>query len=441
MAKSLKPSFLKNIKFKERSALGFSNDGKKQAFNDIKNSIFVDCGETVYDPDNYQTTFSFATAERLAFVFNAKIAAIDGAKDTTRCVVNIIKTNETYAELDVFIYENAIYLGKVKLPYGKQAHIIPAANSTAAKNFIEFLFSTISQIFKILCEVMLYKCKSIDNIELPYSINKLPLAERETYIDWKLTTELRDLESTYDLNHVKYNGPYKNVFNEYHGFYDFDDAKLINYNYQFSNTPFELDMIEEVPFKNFILKLNDEFGDQIKMFLHYNDGKLFIGDRNYTTKTANAIACLDLNNWHVGNTLFITNKNLINVEFNYGNDKEIIDGVIARINEMINAFTEFMLKFTRLMPYSENVNNNSFEIHTSNIVNNTSVYKIVKLDPNQKKLSSSGHKGGTHASPREHTRIAHKRTYKSGKVVYFPEVVVNEGHLGKVHKEYDATNL
>lgn len=440
MTKSLKPSFMKNVKSKE-STVDFSNDNKKQVFKDVKDSLFVDCGKTIYDPEDYEPSFSFSTAEKLVFVFNANLKEADGNKSVSRCAVNIIKTSETYAELDVFEYTNATYMGKIKLRYGKEAQVIPAVNSTASNNFVKFVFSAISQIFRVLCEVMLYKCKTIEDIELPYSINKLPQIERQTYMDWYLTDELRDLESTYDFNYTVYNGPYKSMFSEYHGFYDLDDAKLINYNYQASDTPFELVMTEEIPFKNFILNLNDEFGDQIKMFLHYNGGKLFIGDRDYVAKTANAIACLDLNKWHIGSHLFITNKNLINVDFNYGKDKEKMDSVVVRINKMINAFTEFMLKFSRLMPYSENVNNASLEIHTANVVNNTSVYKIVILGGDKKKRSTSGHKGGTHASPREHLRIGHKRTCKSGKITYVKETTINEGHIGKVHKEYDTNNL
>ena len=45
--------------------------------------------------------------------------------------------------------------------------------------------------------------------------------------------------------------------------------------------------------------------------------------------------------------------------------------------------------------------------------------------------------GGTHASPKEHIRMGHKRTYSSGKEVWVKETIVNEGSpRGKVNKDY-----
>lgn len=45
--------------------------------------------------------------------------------------------------------------------------------------------------------------------------------------------------------------------------------------------------------------------------------------------------------------------------------------------------------------------------------------------------------GGTHASPKEHVRMGHKRTYASGKEVWVKETIVNEGSpRGKVDKDY-----
>ena len=439
MTKSLKPAFMKNVKIKE-SHSDFYNANKKQVINDIKDSIFVDCGETVYEPDQCEPMFLFDTGAKIAMVFNANIAAADGVKDVSKCVVNIIKNTETSAELDIFTYMPSVYLGKIKIASGRQASIIPAVSNTASKTFMEFVGSTISQIFNVLCTVMSYKCEAIDDIELPFSISKLPTSERITYMDWRLTTELREYSSNSHPGYYKYNGPYKFI-KLTHGFDDIDDAKLINYEYEMSTTPFQFEMLEEVPFKNFILRLYKD-GTPMGTVIQYKDGILHIGgmysgDRKDTEGAIVCMAKLDLNEWHPNTPLFICNKSLLHSDII--NDGE--QWAVAEINQCINAWTEFMYKFMRLAPYSENVNNESLEIHTTRVVNNTSIYKIVVLGNDKRKRSTSGHKGGTHASPREHTRIAHKRTYKSGKVVYFPEVIVNEGHKGKVYKEYDATNM
>lgn len=45
--------------------------------------------------------------------------------------------------------------------------------------------------------------------------------------------------------------------------------------------------------------------------------------------------------------------------------------------------------------------------------------------------------GGTHASPREHTRRGHWRRYKSGKTIWIEDNVINAGTTGKVEKVYE----
>lgn len=50
--------------------------------------------------------------------------------------------------------------------------------------------------------------------------------------------------------------------------------------------------------------------------------------------------------------------------------------------------------------------------------------------------SNAGH--GTHCSPREHIRKGHYRHYKSGKVVFIAESIINKGHNKTLYK---ATNI
>lgn len=46
------------------------------------------------------------------------------------------------------------------------------------------------------------------------------------------------------------------------------------------------------------------------------------------------------------------------------------------------------------------------------------------------------HLGGTHASPREHERMAHDRTLASGKTIRIPALTINKGVKGKISKTY-----
>lgn len=63
-------------------------------------------------------------------------------------------------------------------------------------------------------------------------------------------------------------------------------------------------------------------------------------------------------------------------------------------------------------------------------------YIVYTLDKTKPKQYKSVHKGGTHASPVEHERIGHWRTYKSGKKVFVAAVTVNKGKGGRVEKDY-----
>ena len=48
----------------------------------------------------------------------------------------------------------------------------------------------------------------------------------------------------------------------------------------------------------------------------------------------------------------------------------------------------------------------------------------------------SEYKGGTHASPRQHTRRGHYRHYKSGKIAWVRDCIVGSLEKGFVHKDY-----
>ena len=64
------------------------------------------------------------------------------------------------------------------------------------------------------------------------------------------------------------------------------------------------------------------------------------------------------------------------------------------------------------------------------------VFKVIKYTENNEKVKRE-YLGGTHASPREHARIGHNRTLRSGKVIWIDSHVVNKGKTaGRVYKDY-----
>ncbi len=64
-------------------------------------------------------------------------------------------------------------------------------------------------------------------------------------------------------------------------------------------------------------------------------------------------------------------------------------------------------------------------------------YTLDLSRPTRRRFVKSPHKGGSHASPCEHKRIGHWRTYKSGKVVRVAGSIVNKGSkTGVVEKDY-----
>jgi hypothetical protein len=63
------------------------------------------------------------------------------------------------------------------------------------------------------------------------------------------------------------------------------------------------------------------------------------------------------------------------------------------------------------------------------------VFKVLKYTTD-KAYQKRVYKGGTHARPREHERIAHKRTLRNGEVRLVPQVTVNKGVGGRVIKDY-----
>ncbi|MCY1292717.1 hypothetical protein D9M68_18870 [compost metagenome] len=66
-------------------------------------------------------------------------------------------------------------------------------------------------------------------------------------------------------------------------------------------------------------------------------------------------------------------------------------------------------------------------------------FNVIRYVIGKVKAGKSSWKGGTHASPREHTRQAHDRVTASGEVVRIPETVVNRDVGGTIMKMYVLT--
>lgn len=440
----------------------------REAYKRLETAKFVSCDPTPYDIETMKDTdVYYGNNEGIALFFeitNKRFVPTENGDISIPVFVHFVKDNDDITVMDIYDYGiigTINYLGTATLDKDgfsvtkiNRYKNFEGENGDQLKNTIEWITSTApiiaGRLAKYEVEEMADLSKSIamrkisyqlrstynvfelsDKYSAQYKIDQLLLSADNTAID-------EDIPTVFNQDYDVYTGPYKFIVGGI-GFTELSEAKLIKYKYEGSNIDLLPDMLDELPFKNFILQcssVDDVESDAPVTYLHCVNNVINVMANTNTYGVYINLATIDLNTWAIGTPLRVSNKHI-----NGTQAKDWEDGMCESINEWINAYTEFMLKFTRLMPYSENVNNNSHEIHTTNVVNNTSVYKIVVLNPDQKKRSSSGHKGGTHASPREHTRIAHKRTYKSGKIVYFPEVVVNEGHLGKVHKEYDATNL
>ena len=263
-------------------------------------------------------------------------------------------------------------------------------------------------------------------------MDKLARISLDTYLHF-----LRGQQSSHNVVKFEaYTGPYKFI----KGTLNCDqisDAKLIKYTFENTAKPFEQIMVEEIPFSNFLLELNVADGSTTRpTYLHYLNGFLRVLAVAKEEGMFVNMADIDLNNWKVGVSLTINPTDVNIYPDLFKSDDEWIKKFTASLNYWIGGFTEFMYKFNRLMPYIEQPASVQKEIHVAQVVNNISVYKIVQLG-DVRKTSTQGRSGGAHASPREHTRIGHKRVYKrTGKEIWIDETTVNEGVKAKIHKEY-----
>lgn len=444
MAKSAKLNWTKKLKSNDFNNF-FGLEPHVAATKRVTGKL-IDAGEQIYDPrglDNYAIDYTCVDA----YKFKLKNTVIeDHDKNYFDVVVNGYMRKGEYV-LDVFIdnltYNFWVYIGeikpdtrtgstngRIKLNINEAVFQTKSNEDEGYSELRECLTTIIGSAFLITCDLNRYDVKLVEDLSKTIQISKYPLSERANYsnytLDFSKRNELPEL-------FIPYNGPLTWI-KQVSGLKEMDYTQLIEYKYEGSKVNVEPEMFDELPFNNFMLRLTDvdDPENEVVGYIRYYNGDLEY--LLYKHETIFNICNFKFNSLKIGTppTIVLSNSDV------HGNaQREILGGVDVEenINLAINAFVEFMYKFVRLMPYAVNAST-CYTEHVSTVVQNTSVYKIVVLGKDTKRISTSGHKGGTHASPREHTRIGHKRQYKSGKTVFVKESVVNEGAHGKVHKTY-----
>lgn len=112
----------------------------------------------------------------------------------------------------------------------------------------------------------------------------------------------------------------------------------------------------------------------------------------------------------------------------------ILDEFLTKVIPMIKHALHTILSFE---PVVKNDPTQSFQIKKRVPLNQRDRYIEYTLDLNKTTVYSEKRKlGGTHASPIEHERRGHWRTYKSGKRTWVDAVTVNKGVGGRIEKDY-----
>ncbi len=112
-----------------------------------------------------------------------------------------------------------------------------------------------------------------------------------------------------------------------------------------------------------------------------------------------------------------------------------IDEFLVTVIPVIKHALHTILSFE---PVVKNDPTGSFQIKKRVSLNHRDRYLEYTLDLNKSTVYNYGRKsmGGTHASPIEHERRGHWRTYKSGKRTWVDAITVNKGVGGRIEKDY-----
>ena len=405
MLKSIKHVFLKaELKDRDRNA---SVDMLKEARKVAEKSIFIDASKVIANAEPASMTFMKKDIKNIAYSY------LIPTEDKTIKYKVVAVVNKVDDKLVIYIY-TAIQefpnmfplLGKAtvdadyKISYKDAGYASLSNRPDISEPRKEMAYKIMGAVFTLLD----YDYALRDNVTKISSIAKL--RNKSSYNNYVVTN--RNIEQPSEI------------------------INTIEYKYEGSNINLEQTMLEELPFHKFYLKISFMDDTPRPIWVMFDHGKIHAIMSLNERSTKFDIGHVDLNEAKIGSPI---NVNVNKVKGFRGKDGFDIQDVAYMLNVCCKAFLEFMYKFNRLMPYSENVSN-SFTEHVAHTVNNTSVHKIVILDPESKKRSTQGHKGGKHASPREHVRIGHKRVYKSGIEIWVDETTVNEGKQGKVTKTY-----
>ena len=408
MLKSTKYSFLKSeLKDRDKNA---SLDMIKEARKAAEKSIFIDANKVIAELEPASMTFMENNIPNITYHYTVPTKRVENRYNVA-AVFN--KEND---KLRIHLYVSAPeypnmfpLLGRFTVDknytvsFKDTGSIALASMPDIVKSRKELAYAQLDRLLALLD----YDFALKDDVSNIYAITKLK--DRASYNNYVITERKHD---TVEI------------------------INTIEYTYEATVLDLEIDMLENLPFNKFYLKIGFIGDETDPVYALFDHGKLHGIMKPKGRGSIVSIGYVDLNEAKLGSPI---NVNASKVKGFLAKDGYDIQDVALMLNILSKAYIEFMYKFHRLVPYSENVSN-SYSEHITHVTNNTSVHKIVILNPDSKKLSTQGHKGGTHASPREHIRIGHLRRYKSGKEIWIGENTINEGKIGKITKTYKMVN-
>lgn len=389
---------------------GASKTMRDAAMQSVTKSIMVSGCKSINTPDTNIKYMDIKENISYQFIVSSKETVRNDIGITYNVVANISQGLNGVIMLYIYLGVNGNgypLLGLMVID--KQSNVI--WNDGCAPNFdglntrqINDRAAMANQVAVIALKLSKHDYVLEDDLTKSFSLRKVLPKQRESYNNYVIVDEVPDAQR----------------------------LSVIKYTYEHTYINLEEDMLTEQPFSKFVLDINLNTEGASNLCLLLDDNRLHLYFHP-NTPNARSAGYIDLTQYKYGSPISVTVDDVQG--FSIGEEYDI-HHLVTVLNIVARVFVEFMYKFNRLMPYSINIGSSTTE-HIIHVVNNTSVHKIVKLGTDTKRVSTQGAVSGRHASPREHTRIGHKRTYKSGKVVFVKETIVNEGAPGKIHKTYD----
>lgn len=198
-------------------------------------------------------------------------------------------------------------------------------------------------------------------------------------------------------------------------------------------------LFKYLPFNKFIVIDNNFLADDgARFFTAYSDGVIRIGmygaDTSFEMAMVNIKHIVADKDGGVNVTKYVITDEMANRYADVIDDRTQI-----YINSLVGSLICFLIHYGNLEPmYHEDPSiENHYRLHEALDKENTyaRTTRVVKLN-HPRKLQYRGRLGGTHASPEEHQRRGHWRTYKSGKRTFVNETTVNKGSGKTIKKVY-----